>query len=345
MRSSLRHNTLLILGDSMKSFRTDFALPRDPFLERERPILTLGSCFAEHIGQKLLDFKWQGLNAPFGTLFHPLALSRLLRLAEAEAALDEGLFVEHDGAVFHHDLHSRFYAGDTATLQMKWRDLASQVRRILSLSPCVLLTLGTAWVYERKKDGQIVANCHKQPADHFHKRLLTREEIQGALEDVLNVLPSASPLIVSLSPVRHTRDTMTGNALSKSLLLVAIHEFRVQHADRVRYFPAYEIMLDDLRDYRFYEADMIHPSAEAVDYIWEKFTGAYASDTARTFISRWQSIRNTLQHRPLREEAPSYQKHLQTVLQMLNSFGDLDCSLEKKELRARLQLQAGGFLP
>jgi hypothetical protein len=327
----------LILGEFMKSFRTDFKLPRDPFLEREHPILTLGSCFAEHIGQKLLDYKWQGLNAPFGTLFHPLALSKLLRMTAEEAALDEALFVEHDGAVFHHDLHSRFHAGDVATLQMKWRDLASQVRKVLLLSPCVLLTLGTSWVYERKDGGQLVANCHKQPADSFKKRLLSLEEIQGALEDILNVLPAGSPLIISLSPVRHTRDTMTGNALSKSLLLVAIHEFMARHADRVRYFPAYEIMLDDLRDYRFYEADMIHPSAEAIEYIWEKFTSCYASDAALGFIRRWQSILSTLLHRPLRCEAPSYQEHLQSMIQQIHAFTDLDCSQEERELKSRLR--------
>lgn len=321
----------------MKSFRTDFALAPDPFLERERAILTLGSCFAEHIGQKLLDFKWEGLNAPFGTLFHPLALSKLLRLAVQEGDLDEDLFVEHDGAIFHHDLHSRFYAQDALTLQKQWRGIAAQVRTILRKSPCVLLTLGTAWVYERKTGGQLVANCHKRPADQFHKRLLRHEEILEALDAIVDALPGSASLIISLSPVRHTRDSMVGNALSKSLLLVAIHEFLSRYSDRVRYFPAYEIMLDDLRDYRFYEADLIHPSAEAIDYIWEKFTGCYASEVTQRFISRWQNVLNTLRHRPMRCEAPSYQKHLQAMIQLLDSFTGMDCSQEKLELQARLQ--------
>jgi hypothetical protein len=320
----------------MKSFRTDFALPSDPFLEHERPILTLGSCFAEHIGQKLLDFKWKGLNAPFGTLFHPLSLSKLLRLAVGEADLDAELFVEHDGALFHHDLHSRFYARDTATLQRQWREVASHVRTVLQTSPCVLLTIGTAWVYERKTGGQIVANCHKAPLHRFEKRLLRHKEIIESFNDILSALPDSSPLIISLSPVRHSRDTMVGNALSKSLLLVAIHEFVASHADRVRYFPAYEIMLDDLRDYRFYQADMIHPSTEAIEYIWEKFTSTYASEAARDFISRWKTILSALQHRPVRCEAPSYQKHLQSMIRTLEAFTNIDCSQEKAELKARL---------
>jgi hypothetical protein len=318
----------------MKPFRTDFTLPPDRFLERDRPILTLGSCFAEHIGQKLLDFKWSGLSAPFGTLFHPLALSKLLRLAVEERDLDEDLFVEHDGAIFHHDLHARFFAHEASALQKKWRKVAAEVRAVLKLSPCVLLTLGTAWVYERKRGGQLVANCHKQPADQFAKRLLRPEEIQDALEDIRAILPASASLIISLSPVRHTRDTMVGNALSKSLLLVGIHEFLSRHEGS--YFPAYEIMLDDLRDYRFYEADMIHPTAEAVEHIWEKFTACYMTGKSIEFLRRWEGILNAIRHRPQRVEAPSYQKHLQHLIKELDAFPELDSSQERREFEARL---------
>ncbi|MDQ3230443.1 MAG: GSCFA domain-containing protein [Pseudobdellovibrionaceae bacterium] len=320
----------------MKSFRTDFACPPDPFLDLKQPILTLGSCFAEHMGQKLLDFKWQGLNAPFGTLFHPLALARLLRMAVERTDLDEELFTEHDGAFFHHDLHSRFYAADRATLQLRWQALAAKVRDVLQTVPCVLLTLGTAWVYARKADGHLVANCHKKPADQFEKRLLTGQEIQTALDEILHFLPTSSPLVVSLSPVRHKRDTMVLNSLSKSLLLVQIHECVARHVHRVRYFPAYEIMLDDLRDYRFYEADMIHPSAQAIDYIWEKFIGCYATDEAKAFLRRWQHVLQAVRHRPHRMESPSYQKHLQQVLCELESFAPMDCHEEIAELKSRI---------
>ncbi|HET9241066.1 MAG TPA: GSCFA domain-containing protein [Oligoflexus sp.] len=318
----------------MKPFRTELTLPPAPFLERDRPIFTLGSCFAEHIGQRLLDFKWQGLNAPFGTLFHPWALSKLLRLAAAEADLDAALFVENDGAYFHHDLHSRFFAQDPAALQEKWREVAASVRAVLKLSPCVLLTLGTAWVYERKSDGQLVANCHKKPMDQFNKRLLRTDEIQAALKDIRATLPLPSPLIISLSPVRHVKDTLTGNAWSKSLLLTGIHDFLSRHDGL--YFPAHEIMLDDLRDYRFYESDMIHPSGEAIDYIWEKFTATYMTEASQKFLKDWQNILNTLKHRPLRVEAPSYQKHVSAMIERLDSFSDIDCSQEKFELRSRL---------
>jgi hypothetical protein len=318
----------------MKPFRTELTLPPAPFLERNRPIFTLGSCFAEHIGQRLLDFKWQGLNAPFGTLFHPLALSKLLRLAVAEADLEPELFVEHDGAFLHHDLHSRFFAQDPAALQEKWREVAASVRAVLKLSPCVLLTLGTAWVYERITDGQLVANCHKKPRDQFNKRLLRADEIQTALKDIRAALPASAPLIMTLSPVRHVKDTLTGNAWSKSLLLTEIHAFLSQ-GDGF-YFPAYEIMLDDLRDYRFYESDMIHPSLDAIDYIWEKFTATYMTEASQKFLKDWQSILNTLKHRPLRVDAPSYQKHVNAMIERLDSFSDLDCSQEKFELRSRL---------
>lgn len=318
----------------MKPFRTELTLPPTPFLERNRPIFTLGSCFAEHMGQRLLDFKWQGLNAPFGTLFHPLALSKLLRLAATDADLETGRFVEHDGAYFHHDLHSRFFAQDPAALQEKWRQVAASVRAVLQLSPCVLLTLGTAWVYERKTDGQLVANCHKMPSEQFNKRLLRADEIQAALKDIRAMIPASSPLIITLSPVRHIKDTLTGNAWSKSLLLTGIHEFLSRHDGY--YFPAYEIMLDDLRDYRFYESDMIHPAPDAIDYIWEKFTATYMTETSQKFLKDWQNILNTLRHRPQRMDAPSYQKHVRATIERLDSFTDLDCSQERFELRSRL---------
>lgn len=320
----------------MKSFRTDFALTAEPFLELNQPILTLGSCFAEHIGQKLLDYKWQGLTAPFGTLFHPLALCKLMRLASEDADLDATLFWEHDAAFFHHDLHSQFYAKDPAALQLQWREVAAQVRATLQKAPSVFLTLGTAWVYQAKKSGQVVANCHKRPADYFHKRLLSAQEINEALEGILSFLPVASPLVISVSPVRHIRDSMIRNSLSKSLLLVQIHELAQKHPDRVRYFPAYEIMLDDLRDYRFYAADMIHPSTEAIEYIWEKFTKAYATDSTKQFLRRWQPVLTAVRHQPLRLDAPSYQKYLQTMLHELESFTDVDCSAEQAQIKSRL---------
>jgi hypothetical protein len=197
-----------------------------------------------------------------------------------------------------------------------------------------LLTLGTAWVYERKSDGQLVANCHKKPADQFNKRLLRADEIQAALRDVRALIPASSPLIMTLSPVRHVKDTLTGNAWSKSLLLTAIHEFLSGHDGL--YFPAYEIMLDDLRDYRFYETDMIHPSLDAIDYIWEKFTATYMTEASQKFLKDWQNILNTLRHRPQRMDAPSYQKYVRATIERLDSLTDLDCSQERFELRSRL---------
>jgi hypothetical protein len=163
---------------------------------------------------------------------------------------------------------------------------------------------------------------------------LRSEEIQRALDDIRTILPASAPLIISLSPVRHTRDTMVGNALSKSLLLVGIHEFLSRHQGR--YFPAYEIMLDDLRDYRFYESDMLHPTAEAIDYIWEKFAACFMTEGSKKFLGQWQDVHNALRHRPLRWDAPSYQKHLRMMIELLDSFPDIDCSLEKAELKGRL---------
>ncbi len=320
----------------MKNFRTELSVSPWPILSHDQSILTLGSCFAAHVGQRLLEFKWTGLNAPLGTLFHPLALEKLLRMAVKEEDLDEALFVDHDGAFFHHDLHSSFYASSRKALQEMWQAQAKQLRGCLAKNPLVLVTLGTAFVHNLKDSAITVANCHKQASSIFQKRLLGWDEIRHSLRQISRLLPEGSSIITSLSPVRHIRDSLTSNSLSKSLLRVTLQEWSEANADRVHYFPAYEIMIDDLRDYRFYERDGIHPSAEAIDYIWGKFCEVYLKPEARNFIATWQPVRSALLHRPQRMDAPSYQQFLRNILLDIESMKSIDCEAEKWQLRSRL---------
>ena len=320
----------------MKNFRTELNVSPWPILSHEQSILTLGSCFAAHVGQRLLEFKWIGLNAPFGTLFHPLALEKLLRMAVNEEDLDEALFVDHDGAFFHHDLHSSFYATSRKTLQEMWQAKAKQLRECLAKKPLVLITFGTAFVHDLKDSGTTVANCHKQASSIFQKRLLGWGEIRNSLCHIRDLLPEGSCIITSLSPVRHTRDSLPLNSLSKSLLRVALQEWSDTNEDRVHYFPAYEIMIDDLRDYRFYERDGIHPSAEAIDYIWGKFCEVYLKPEALDFITAWQAVRSALLHRPQRMDAPSYQQFIRKILLDIESLRSIACEAEKIELKSRL---------
>lgn len=181
---------------------------------------------------------------------------------------------------------------------------------------------------------RIVTN--KQPAALFRKRLLSSNEIRSSLENITKILPEGTRILCSLSPVRHIRDTIVANSVSKSLLRVALHEWSLENPDRVEYFPAYECVMDDLRDYRFYDEDMIHPNGQAIAYIWEKFTESYVTQDVREFMKRWQVVRDCLKHLPQRMEAPSYQVFLRRVLRDLDAWQHIDVIAERGELEARL---------
>ncbi|MCX6128358.1 MAG: GSCFA domain-containing protein [Proteobacteria bacterium] len=317
----------------MSLFRTDFELPIKPLLHHKRAIVTLGSCFAGTIGQKLLQYKWQGLNESFGTLFQPTAIERLLTLALGDLQLDPDLFVLHDGVYFHYDLPHMFYADNPENLQISWQKQALQLRHYLTMAPCLLITLGSAIVYQHKASNKLVANCHKQPHGHFHKRLLSIEEVQNSLDRLLAMLPGEVTIICSLSPVRHIRDTLQLNSVSKSILRLSLHNWTEKHQDRINYFPAFEILLDDLRDYRFYAEDMIHPNALAIDYIWDKFCQSQIDLPAQQFVQAWEPILKALQHRPHRPHSPSFAAHLRRLADKIVSFPDVDTLDEQNIIR------------
>ncbi|UKI40135.1 MAG: GSCFA domain-containing protein [Alistipes putredinis] len=177
----------------------------------------------------------------------------------------------------------------------------------LAASDYVIVTLGTAWVYE--KDGRTVANCHKLPAAEFERRLLSTDEIVGALSSAMERELNGKDVVFSVSPIRHLKDGFAGNSLSKALLRVAV-EYVVRRYDRAHYFPSFEIMNDDLRDYRFYEADMAHPSVSAVDYIWEKFRGAFLSEQAADVLPQVEKIVDASRHRPIDSRSEQYRDFL-----------------------------------
>jgi hypothetical protein len=274
-------------------------------------VLTMGSCFAASMGSRLSKLPLEVMTQPFGTLFHPFAISRALSGEVSEEVYEQG------GYFLHPDYHSIFTATSSADLLEDIRSVAAEVVDFKSSTDFLILTWGTSFSYFDKHLNNTVANCHKMPADRFEKRLSTVDEIVSNFGSLISTLPSTTQVILTVSPVRHTKDGMTENQVSKSTLRVAADIVSKQF-ENVHYFPAYEIMLDELRDYRFYEADMIHPNEQAQDYIWERFMPAYFDQELQAIVKKWDSIYRTLAHRPHPTKLFDHRRVLEVLLAELN---------------------------
>ncbi len=297
-------------------FRTELTPDVLPTLhERTNRIVTLGSCFAAVMGQQAIDHRLTVLNNPFGTVFNPISVATLVGLALTENQPDERLYVERDELWFHHDVHSSLHAKSRNELHNQLTNTLTNTGDALRQANWLWLTLGTAMVYRHRETGVVVANCHKQPSRGFTKELCSLTAVQAALDNMVNQLKTANPslnILLTVSPVRHLKDTLPLNEVSKATLRLATHTLTTQH-NFVHYFPAYELMQDDLRDYRFYEADLIHPNALAHAYIWEKFIKSAFSSDLQAFVAEWSSIRQALAHRPLNPDSPAHQQFLQKL--------------------------------
>lgn len=304
----------------MPAFRTELhPAPASSPISLSDPLLALGSCFADQIGAALAAYRLSVMRNPFGVLFNPVAVSRLLT---APPDLPEAGFVRRDERSVHLFMHSALNAESPAALRKKIEERHQEVRTLLPSLRYVLLTWGTAWVYEDQETGAVVANCHKQPAKRFRKRLLEAEEIRTATVQLLTQLPPQAQVILTVSPVRHLRDTLPLNAVSKSLLRVAAHELSERY-ERIHYFPAYELLLDDLRDYRFFDTDLLHPSKEAVEYIREKFFAAWLDTEAQAFVRRWAKIQRKLAHRPFNPDSQAHQQFIARLREEVQAVSDV----------------------
>ncbi|GAB3509655.1 GSCFA domain-containing protein [Spirosoma knui] len=323
-------------------FHTDFTpepLPHRIGLNSR--IVTIGSCFAEVMGQRLASNKLNVLTNPFGTLFNPVSIAKLLTMALYGTAPDENRYVERDGVWFHYDFHSSLWANSRHELRDILVNRLGEVADAVRKADFLLLTLGSAVVYRHIETGKVVANCHKMPGFLFEKYLYQVEHLQDDMKRLLKTLHKANPklkVIVTVSPVRHTRDTLPLNQVSKSTLRVIAHELTVWN-EWVHYFPAYELMIDDLRDYRFYEADLIHPNAQAHAYIFEKFAENAFDDELRGFVAQWTQLSKSLLHQPLYgDSSTAYQQFLTKLISQLDILSKrVDVTTELAEVRSRLR--------
>ncbi|WP_422356351.1 GSCFA domain-containing protein [Roseivirga pacifica] len=321
-------------------FRTPIAPFNSRFkINHQNSLLAIGSCFSETIGSRLKNNKFDIAINPYGTLFNPLSIFNVLEMGLTESMLPEHTIVKQNDVFLSHSLHSSIKAESAKALQEQVHKINASVSARLKTADVLILTLGSAWVYEMKRTDQLVANCHKVPQKQFNKRLLNIEEVVAAFFDIKEQIEAVNPKIqfaFTVSPVRHTKDTLPLNAVSKSTLRLICH-YLEEMAENVSYYPSFEIMMDDLRDYRFFEKDMIHPNEQAIDYIWEHFGNAFFTKQTQTLIKKWAKLQQALSHKPFNPESASHQKFVQKTIQKLEAIsGNLPVSKEIEQLKQQL---------
>jgi len=251
----------------------------------------------------------------------------------------ENTYVENQELIVNYDFHSSFSALKRPDIELKIRETIGASHYFLKDAKWIFITYGTAWVYERKDTGEIVSNCHKMPASGFTKSLLSQKKVLESFDEFYKDLKTFNPsckLILTVSPVRHVKDTLQLNSVSKSVLRLACQSIAETYSDAF-YFPSYEIMLDDLRDYRFYKPDMIHPSDEAEEYIWNQFADSYFDNSTKEFIKKWMPIHTALQHKPFHLSSTAHQAFLTKTLAQLEELSktvnvDNEIALIKNQL-------------
>ncbi|WP_299368247.1 GSCFA domain-containing protein [Winogradskyella sp.] len=296
------------------NLQTQISLQPQKFnqLDYNSKAVLLGSCFSENVGAKFMYFKLQATVNPFGILFHPLAIENLITRAINSD------YYSGDELIFHSeqwcclDAHSKL---NKATQDDLVNELNMQIdSTLLQLKSAshIIITLGTSWVYRHIASERIVANCHKVPQKQFSKELLSVDTILQSLGAMVALIKSVNPkvnFIFTVSPVRHLKDGFVENTRSKSHLIAAVHQM-VDQRQQLHYFPSYEIMMDELRDYRFYDLDMLHPNRLAIDYIWEKFRSIWLSEEAKKTSKIVANIQAKKAHRPFNPESVAHNEFL-----------------------------------
>lgn len=298
-------------------FRTEVEIPvSDKRISVEDHVFSIGSCFATEISDLLAKGQIQTLNNPFGTVFNPYSLNYSLKKLHASGFYAEEDLIKYNAEIISLDHHSSF---NSRFLHQTLDHINAKIEEgnsFLQNTNWVIITYGTSYIYEFLPKNKLVANCHKIPAKFFNKRFLSHLELTDSIYETITLLNDICEddvqILFTVSPVRHTKDGFSENNLSKAKLSTAIHEILPQFGN-CHYLPVYEIMMDDLRDYRFYKEDLIHPNRQAIQYIWEKFGDAYFSDDTKEFVDENFKITKALEHRPSDEKDPKHQKFLQNL--------------------------------
>lgn len=307
----------------MKNFRTEIQLKENPFkIEYNTKVMFLGSCFATNIGEKFKQSRIPVNVNPYGVIYNPMSVANTLN-----SIIKNHVYTESDLLIrdekwhsFHH--HSSFSDTNKENYLQRINNNNHQSHVYLKKTKFIFITFGTAWVYQWIKNNQIVSNCHKYPAKLFNRFKLNIDEIVNTYKKLLTELLVFNPnikIIFTVSPVRHWKDGAHGNQLSKATLLLAIENL-VDIFESCDYFPAYELLMDDLRDYRFYDDDMLHPNKLAIDYIWNKFEFCFFSKNTLEYQKEMSKLDKAISHRPFDTNSGSYQQFLINQIKKIEQY-------------------------
>ena len=298
-------------------FRTQIPIHKSEFtIDYTSKVMSFGSCFTENMSEKFEYYKFQNSVNPFGIIFNAVSIEKLIqRSIEKEYFTEEDIFFHND--LWHcYEVHSELSNPNKEKFLATLNNLINSTTEQFNSSTHIIITLGTSWVYRNTETNKIVANCHKVPQKQFTKELLSVEVIEQSLQNIISLVHAINPncsFIFTVSPVRHIKDGFIENTLSKSHLIAALHNAFDFPLLTFNYFPSYEIMMDELRDYRFYAEDMLHPNQVAIDYIWQRFSETYFEENTTKTIEEVENIQKSLSHRPFNPNSESHQKFLQNL--------------------------------
>lgn len=325
-------------------FRTELHLkPLEQTISYQDQICLLGSCFAEHIGGKLQALKYRSLLNPLGIIYHPYPLHQMIHNALTQAVVQESdLEMDPEGKQVYWGGHGSLCSTEAYTTMQQVNDGLQQLKKVLSKASHLIITYGSAYYYHHPKAGA-VANCHKFPTSTFEKKIAYATDIIESFNEMMSILLQTNPniqVLLTVSPVRHIRDGIVENTLSKAQLITAIYQICSEYR-QCQYIPAYELLMDDLRDYRFYSDDLVHPSHQAIDYIWEKVSEMILSSDEMDIRSQVQKIITAANHRP---RLPHSAQHLAfctsqieviNILQKQHPYIDMSEEIKKFEFCLR----------
>ena len=319
-------------------FRTEIEIaPLGTKIGYENRILALGSCFAEHIAGRLAQAKFRVTANPSGILFNPLSIAATLRSYAGESPVQHSE-LGFDGELwFHYGFHGSFSAPEADQALAAMNAARKSGAEALRAADRIVLTFGTAWVYEH--DGAVVANCHRRPAAEFTRRRLGVDEIVTAFADLMAGPLGGREVILTVSPVRHLGDSLAGNAVSKATLRLAAEQL-TERFKCSAYFPAFEILTDDLRDYRFYADDLVHPAPQAVAYVWEKFAPAVLTDEALRLLPEAEAIVAAAAHRPRNPQGEAHRAFCRRQLERIAALPEMDFQSETAYFRRCLEINS-----
>lgn len=324
-------------------FRTKIDIPASetPITHRSR-ILMFGSCFIENMGKLLIDNKFNVNLNPFGILYNPQSISQAIRFLLTGKRFTEEDIYEYKGAFHSPWHHGAFSDTDKDRCLNKINNSLDKAENDLKNADILIITFGTSYVFRSKDTGVVVGNCHKLPANHFDRYRLDIDTITQYWNKLIKELKEVNPslrILFTVSPIRHLKDGAHDNQLSKSTLLLAIDKL-IQTNPDTSYFPSYEIVLDELRDYRFYKEDMTHPSATAIKYIWERFSETYFDEKTLKAMNEWQKIFLAIRHKPSNAQSDEYKDFLRQTLLKLEAFNKkypyICCKEELSNLQSTL---------